>query len=179
MTRTGESDASNKYNVGTVLYKDFKGIQYRGTMTSYDAKEKLYKVIYEEDDGKELYKGEIDELLSSRKTLKAVPPVWLPPLPTMRSKPLIAPIRPIKTAGLHTRVEPAGVPTVSARPAETAAAGVPTESARIRPIAQLLPTAKTAGLHSCVEPAGVPTECEMSKTASDRRNEKRLQERNI
>jgi len=45
-------DGSERYGHGTIVYKVFNDIEYKGTVQGYDPHRKLYFIVYEDGDKK-------------------------------------------------------------------------------------------------------------------------------
>ena len=63
-----------KHALGKKIYKRFPtnygSREFGGEIVSYDTKRKLYKIVYEDGDDEEMSDGEIDHLLSKKKSQK-------------------------------------------------------------------------------------------------------------
>lgn len=64
-----------KHSLGKRIYKSFRSEsgaerEFGGEIVSYDTKRKLYTVVYEDGDDEEMSDGEIDRLLSMKKSQK-------------------------------------------------------------------------------------------------------------
>ena len=52
-------DGSTQFYVGTPVFKVFGKVEYRGEVTGYDPVNKLYHIVYDDDDTKEYYHNEV------------------------------------------------------------------------------------------------------------------------
>ena len=52
-------DDSTRYNVGTIVFKVFEKIEHKGTVSGYDLADKLYHILYDDDDTEEYYHNEV------------------------------------------------------------------------------------------------------------------------
>ena len=43
-------DGSTRYNVGTIVFKVFGKVEHQGTVSGYDPVNKLYHILYDDDD---------------------------------------------------------------------------------------------------------------------------------
>ena len=56
---TDVDDGSERYKLGSKVYKLFKGVPYTGTIIGYDATHKLYQIEYTDGDREEMYHNEV------------------------------------------------------------------------------------------------------------------------
>ena len=56
-----------QFNIGTETTKMFNGTAYKGTIESFDPKEGYYKIMYEDNDSKELDETKIQDLVTTPK----------------------------------------------------------------------------------------------------------------
>ena len=52
-------DGSERYGHGTIVYKVFNDIEYKGTVQGYDPHRKLYFIVYEDGDKEDYYHNEV------------------------------------------------------------------------------------------------------------------------
>ena len=52
-------DGTKRYEVGTKIFKVFNDVEYKGTITGYDLKKKLYHILYEDGDAEDFYHNEV------------------------------------------------------------------------------------------------------------------------
>ena len=50
---------STRFHVGTTVFKVFGKVELRGQVTGYDPVNKLYHIVYDDDDSKEYYHNEV------------------------------------------------------------------------------------------------------------------------
>ena len=52
-------DGSTRYNVGTIVFKVFGAVEHQGKVSGYDPVNKLYHILYDDDDTEEYYHNEV------------------------------------------------------------------------------------------------------------------------
>ena len=55
-------DNTTQFSVGTKVYKVFNDMEYKGTVTGYDHKKRLYHILYEDDDAEDFFCNEVWDL---------------------------------------------------------------------------------------------------------------------
>ena len=55
-------DNSTRVLVGTKVFKVFNDVEYKGTVTGYDPKTRLYHILYEDEDAEDFYHNEVRDL---------------------------------------------------------------------------------------------------------------------
>ena len=55
-------DDSDRFITGTKVFKVFNDVEYKGTVTGYDHKKKLYHILYEDGDAEDYYHNEVRDL---------------------------------------------------------------------------------------------------------------------
>ena len=53
------NDGTNRYHVGTIVFKVFGKVEHRGTVSGYDPMNKLYHAIWDDADTEEYYNNEV------------------------------------------------------------------------------------------------------------------------
>ena len=54
-------DGTKRYEDGTKIFKIFNDVEYKGTITGYDPKKKLYHILYEDGDMEDFYHNEVKQ----------------------------------------------------------------------------------------------------------------------
>ena len=57
-------DGTKRYDVGTKIFKIFNDVKYKGTITGYNCKKKLYHILYEDGDMEDFYHNEVKQFHS-------------------------------------------------------------------------------------------------------------------
>ena len=58
-------DNTTRFPVGTKIFKVFNDVEYKGTVTGYDHKRKLYHILYEDGDAEDFYHNEVRDLCAA------------------------------------------------------------------------------------------------------------------
>ena len=54
-------DGTKRYEVGTKIFKIFNDVEYKGSVTGYDPKRKLYHILYDDGDMEDFYHNEVKQ----------------------------------------------------------------------------------------------------------------------
>ena len=55
-------DKSTKFPVSKKIFKVFNNVEYKGYVTGYDHKRKLYHILYEDSDAEDFYHNKVRDL---------------------------------------------------------------------------------------------------------------------
>ena len=55
-------DDSDRFITGTKIFKVFNDVEYKGAVTGYDHKKRLYHILYEDGDAEDYYHNEVRDL---------------------------------------------------------------------------------------------------------------------